>query len=986
MTQRVKLEDKWVMLGYCKTLMVNLTQPAILCWEGQRVPDDKTGQHYHLELVNYLQACKESPECLAKAGEERSQTEKREDERLFLKEFCKQFLELCYNPLLYIVRDNIMHERSQENDESYFLWAMKFFMEFTRHYSFRVDFVGETMSVSNFQYVLKIMMEYYENSMKDKQNAVAWGRRLHLAVQAYKELLMYVLYMDTSKDENLRENAKVIKANVFYVVEYRDIFMMLLRKFNKSKQSKAYLRDLVETFHVFLKMLEQFCAGKSHVIVQQKRKAKKKRKHVKRKSIKLTAEQADEMWKNIASELSSVIQGHGGEIPNSAVPFDAASDVTIDQQREIWPDDSFGVPDIEVEDEFMCLHDIFKMIDLPQDNTPPPEEDPADNEEEIIPEEEELEAIITRETEFDFQGFLNKLASPTILQPYCWLLQFYQENTSKTNHYIVKMLHRIAVDLKMHPMLFQLSLFIVFNKILHDSAARQFQELVKFSRYIVGKFFSLLPQNPIICAELVAWKNPDVCYEIVEGYGSLAFRKAKTKKSHWSEEEQEQLRALYEEYKHSEDGIVEKILEHLTNTSRSRRQVVNQLVKTGLVEDRKSLRKKRKPGEKKQRKKNSQQVQEFEEEHEESGKSSEEDIDSGQSSSESDSDDDDSYLFVPMTSLVTKIKDKDNWQPLPLVTITEENEEALGDREFTQMLKKIGFVPPASEQETFWRIPRNLKPEQLRKSADDLDGTSTIDTNDQPENGFTSPSANASKSNQRKNMLAALAASRKETNPSARKRKERQDRMKRKESSSASKGKTWRMNIGNDVDSSSDEDRDDNPTTSHRESNDEIVSPTSQKTKRRVRAFSDSDEDETANLANEISAEPVEGSVTDSTRTTESALDDTSTKKRKFRSLVESDEDGNDSDKEQEELPSLESNKKRPREPQSDDDDVPLASLKSVRHHGDRGDAERETTEEQTDKNSVDSVDDDDDDRSFSLTIVYKITIVTFDLVYYASS
>jgi len=39
--------------------MVNLTQPAVLCWEGQKVPEDKTGQHYHLELVNYLQAYKE---------------------------------------------------------------------------------------------------------------------------------------------------------------------------------------------------------------------------------------------------------------------------------------------------------------------------------------------------------------------------------------------------------------------------------------------------------------------------------------------------------------------------------------------------------------------------------------------------------------------------------------------------------------------------------------------------------------------------------------------------------------------------------------------------------------------------------------------------------------------------------------------------------------------------------------------------------------
>lgn len=49
--------------------------------------------------------------------------------------------------------------------------------------------------------------------------------------------------------------------------------------------------------------------------------------------INLTPEQADEMWQNMASELSSLVQGHAGDIPDSAVPFDAASDVTMEHQR-----------------------------------------------------------------------------------------------------------------------------------------------------------------------------------------------------------------------------------------------------------------------------------------------------------------------------------------------------------------------------------------------------------------------------------------------------------------------------------------------------------------------------------------------------------------------------------------------------------------------------------------------------------------------------
>lgn len=49
--------------------------------------------------------------------------------------------------------------------------------------------------------------------------------------------------------------------------------------------------------------------------------------------VALTPEQAETMWQGMTSDLSSLLQGHGGEIPDSAVPFDAASDVTMEQQR-----------------------------------------------------------------------------------------------------------------------------------------------------------------------------------------------------------------------------------------------------------------------------------------------------------------------------------------------------------------------------------------------------------------------------------------------------------------------------------------------------------------------------------------------------------------------------------------------------------------------------------------------------------------------------
>ncbi|NXC08755.1 TIM protein, partial [Orthonyx spaldingii] len=56
-------------------------------------------------------------------------------------------------------------------------------------------------------------------------------------------------------------------------------------------------------------------------------------------------------------------------------------------------------------------------------------------------------------------------------------------------------------------------------------------------------------------------------------------------------------------------------------------------------------------------------------------------------------------------------------QPVPLVPLTEENEDAMEQRRFQALLRQLGLRPPASEQESFWRIPAALTPQQLRRAA-----------------------------------------------------------------------------------------------------------------------------------------------------------------------------------------------------------------------------------------------------------------------------
>ncbi|EFN81173.1 Protein timeless-like protein [Harpegnathos saltator] len=308
--------------------------------------------------------------------------------RLFLKEFCVEFLSGAYNPVMRFGRSCIINGIHGDVSETVsYLWALRFFMEFNRHYKFQVKYVSETISTGVFHLVQRQMDQYYEMILTDKKRIPAWSRRLHVALKAYQELLNTLMAMDKSADHSVRESSKIIKSNIFYVPEYRETMLCQFLYYDENKMSRRYLVDLVTTVHIFLKMLEYFCEkGQRHLIVQKvkpKRQKVKRRKKPSHKDITPTAT-LEERWDTVGPEISAVIQG--GNIPE-VMPFDATLETPIDDQkadamkriqklmrqenleqavgllraaREIWPEnDCFGRVNIPPEEEFLALREIF---------------------------------------------------------------------------------------------------------------------------------------------------------------------------------------------------------------------------------------------------------------------------------------------------------------------------------------------------------------------------------------------------------------------------------------------------------------------------------------------------------------------------------------------------------------------------------------------------------------------------------------------------
>jgi len=330
-----------------------------------------------------------------------------------------------------------------------------------------------------------------------KEDLTLWSKRLHYGLRAYRELLFTLAHMDSAKDEKVRKTAQLIKSDIFYEAEYRDLLLHLFHDYNEVKMSKAFLKDLVETNHIFLKMLEVYSKKNSRLMVKEKVKKKKKRK-VSQKKVQKDKTPPEEIWNEIVSIVSEALQA-SLELPSPEEDvrvraFDPTSEKTNDEQkmevlrrvngflrqklvveavalyrdaRNVWSgdeDNAFGAQDIALEEELFSLNEVL-MTDFPDE---PPTNEP---EEEVLSEEEAEtteNSSRTREREFVLNEAIQKYCHPNVIKNYALLLRSYDTNSGETNHCIAKMLHRIAFDCKMHVMLFQASIFRTFQRILQD--------------------------------------------------------------------------------------------------------------------------------------------------------------------------------------------------------------------------------------------------------------------------------------------------------------------------------------------------------------------------------------------------------------------------------------------------------------------------------------------------------------------------------------
>uniref|UniRef100_A0A0R3RYB6 Rhodanese domain-containing protein n=1 Tax=Elaeophora elaphi TaxID=1147741 RepID=A0A0R3RYB6_9BILA len=573
--------------------------------------------------------------------------------RVALRSFCTEMLPKSYCRLICGCKDSAFSgKRTLGHDKAdmhYFI-LMQFSLEFCRLAELSPEYIKASLTIEAFHHVQTQLDDYLERVRIERKEGRIYGLRAQYALAAYKELLLTLMSILKSGNEEWKREVGSACTHILRVEEYRDLSSCVIRRFMPGVFSKTFLKNIVLANHAYISLIEKFFKKGmlSTVVKRQKKRRRKPKKEGKLENIVQKSEEPDwNLWDDICEELSDAVLGYvEPTVDISAIDVLLNVDDQTHQQfamlmvqqalqqrriadavgiyrsaRDLWPTNGvFGTNNVEPEDEFLELRAVY-FVDLKEveanwekcrlktyglelvNNTRNNALfndglDGFDEEYEEGSGESDVETrMVEKEINFHFDDYVTKFARVDVLKWYIFLLADFESNTDEVNKAVLKLLHRVAFDLKMAPRLYQLSLFVIFkrlalrfkNQSIREIKKSQYFEIYQFGYHVLRRFFADYQKiGSKLIPELLFWKGPKECYEIANGYGTFEIKQdgSKGKEILWSEELDNEMRGLYEEYLLFEEkpegvDIVEYIEQGLSRP-RTRRQIIRQMKMLGL--------------------------------------------------------------------------------------------------------------------------------------------------------------------------------------------------------------------------------------------------------------------------------------------------------------------------------------------------------------------------------------------------------------------
>ncbi|KAK6017057.1 timeless protein, partial [Ostertagia ostertagi] len=572
------------------------------------------------------------------------------DLRIKLKQFLEEDLSKCFNRLMKSTKELAFDTRlsaGQRNADMYFFLLMRLMLEYTRLAGLPSSTVSVCLPVESFHHIQVHLDSYLESAAALAKEARSFGLRAQHALSAYKELILFHQYLLDKGSPEEKDFAKRTCYHILTVEEYREMGFVLIRKFKPGFLSKTFLRELILATHYYFRLLERSVkAGQLTTVTKRSkiRRARSRRKKTAEDAFGpeplpavvdgMSAEDLEKKWPQITDEIKDIILGNV-EPSADQFPVNSLLDVQEEQHqkfamlkiqramrecrpqdamglyrasRAMWPTEGiFGDPTNSAEQQLEEIREIFftdlkevadellkAEIAAQKKFTTESMIDEGDEEDPYSSDEEEEARYETKEVKFDLQEYVAFYSRTDVLRWYVFLLNDFASNSVELNKALVKLLHRVAFDLKMPVRLYQLSLFRIFAEVkkhLNGLTTEEMKknplfELYTFGYHLLKQFFKCYEKTGgKLAPEILFWKGPKECYEIENGDGYEESKHQKDAYS-WSEELENELRSLYNEYRDMDErpeGMdVLDFIEPNLSRPRTRKQILKKMKEFAL--------------------------------------------------------------------------------------------------------------------------------------------------------------------------------------------------------------------------------------------------------------------------------------------------------------------------------------------------------------------------------------------------------------------
>ncbi|XP_060203765.1 uncharacterized protein LOC132632004 isoform X1 [Lycium barbarum] len=486
-----------------------------------------------------------------------------------LYDFINQFLGGGYNVLMQSVRDDIEkeHHAIQNSDIVIFFQVAQFvtsfqYNKFLNQPNEEVDTqepmdsragstlfrgcicgpIAESLNESMFQLVL-LRWRYSLETLKETNDR----KFLYVAGSLMKTMLLMLelVLKQSPEDSKEHQTARILLYKLFYDQTEEGMTQFLLnqiKSFDTHKQSKSYLADLVEIINTVIKLMEILQARGSLRISKKSRK-----KRLKTAVTDDKKENDDEMIRDSASfglgvggssHDTGLAQNGEDAIDSNKVDEQTGCTTVNDDQMVESTDTTHNNAAGSGTEKSNNLHVVGKgeedITILDQVNQPVSLEAKSGRHQNTLPETQQKlsddvndehdqggdyssgdENVLTKEDDLKISALVSTLANNSTIHNLCWLLKYYKSNSIITNNSVICILQKLCDDLELSPMLYQLSLLIIFYDILEEQKSRpcrEYDSIVFFLTNLVRRMLRKMKSNPLLFIEVLFWKSRRECH------------------------------------------------------------------------------------------------------------------------------------------------------------------------------------------------------------------------------------------------------------------------------------------------------------------------------------------------------------------------------------------------------------------------------------------------------------------------------------------